>query len=192
MSDSRMAFFHRLLVSWGFISFSSSCITRSHRFSSRNGRREGRKRKGKRWNTKRNRLVSLFHRVLSYYTSAFDQRSRGKYSGKQLKHSIHYKVFSNFWIYSNGEIVFLFLPSLDLFPRFFFFIFTQLHIGNVCTLTDCFISSLIITKLSLRKLSFNPWTSNVKGHIPLCCDFWTAKWNICLFISESSCKNAIH
>lgn len=27
-----MAFFHRLLVSWGFISFSSSCITRSHRF----------------------------------------------------------------------------------------------------------------------------------------------------------------
>ena len=152
-----------------------------------------RKRKRKRWNTKRNRLVSLFHRVLSYYTSAFDQRSRGKYSGKQLKHStsIHYKVFSNFWIYSNGEIVFFF-SHLWISFRAFFFIFTQLHIGNVCTLTDCFISSLIITKLSLRKLSFNPWTSNVKGHIPLCCDFWTAKWNICLFISESSCKNAIH
>lgn len=127
MSDSRMAFFHRLLVSWGFISFSSSCITRSHRFSSRNGRREGRKRKRKRWNTKRNRLVSLFHRVLSYYTSAFDQRSRGKYSGKQLKHSIHYKVFSNFWIYSNGEIVFFFSHLWISFHVFFFYFHTVAH-----------------------------------------------------------------
>lgn len=90
MSGSRMAFFHRLLVSWGFISFSSSCITRSRRFSNRNGRKRS---------DARNTNINLFHRVLSCYTRAFDQRSRPKYSGKQLKHStsIRYKVFFNFW-----------------------------------------------------------------------------------------------
>lgn len=174
MSDSRMAFFHRLLVSWGFISFSSSCITRSHRFSSRNGRREGihaRARKRKRWNTNRNR-DSLFHRVLSYYTRAFDQRSRRKYSGKQLKHVARASIIKYFPIFGYIPMGNCFFFSHLWIPLRAFFNFRTIARKFLYT-RNCFaiVSSLIITKLSLRKLLFNPWTLNMKSHISLRCDF---------------------
>lgn len=68
----------------------------------------------------------------------------------------------------NGKIVSF---SLDLSLRALFYFHT---VARKCLYTrNCFaiISSLIITKLSLRKLLFNPRTLNIKGYIPLHCDF---------------------